>query len=303
MTMESWIWWHRFVSGGIGDMTAACFSHPCDLLKVRMQLLGEGEKSKAVSRGGLIRIASSIVNKEGFKGLYRGLSASLLRQSIFSSMRHGLFGIYSHKVRSENTSVKIFGGMTCGAVSALIANPTDVVLIRMQADGHLAKENRRNYKNGFDGILKILREQSPAKLWVGCTPTVVRAMLVTASQCVTYFKVKPILLKNGFKDNTSTHLISALSSALVAVFVTNPVDIVKTRLMTMKQNQEHISSNRKASPVYNGALNCLRESVKSEGISCLFKGLAATTIRLGPHTVVLWLVQEQITNALKNNQH
>ena len=45
--------WYFFIAGGIGDMTACCFSHPIDTLKVRMQL--RGELSRTLKRISTVR--------------------------------------------------------------------------------------------------------------------------------------------------------------------------------------------------------------------------------------------------------
>merc|ERR1719478_2105980 len=82
-----------------------------------------------------------LVLEEGIRnGLYGGISATLMRQAVFSSTRQGLFGAFERLWRGDGKSVSIFGRITCavavGVTGAVLANPTDVVLIRMQADGH-----------------------------------------------------------------------------------------------------------------------------------------------------------------------
>jgi len=292
MDRKKFVWYHRFISGGIGDCSAACFSHPLDLIKVRLQILGEGQKgSSTVPKGAVLRTFRSIIRAEGFGGIYRGISASLLRQATFSSMRHGLFSVFLHHSKTDNTLFRVLGGCLCGAFSAFIANPTDVILIRMQADGAFEPQHRRNYRHVFHGIHTVASSEYLSKLWIGCGPTVFRAMLVTASQCVTYFKVKPWLLSYGFEDNFGVHLTSAISSAVVAVLVTNPVDVIKTRMMNMKFDS------------YSGPLNCLLQSIRVEGVLCLYKGLLPTTLRLGPHTVILFLIQERVQRFLEKRHN
>ena len=45
-----------------------------------------------------------------------------------------------------------------GAIGSAIANPTDVALIRFQADNNLPPAEKRNYKNVFDALGRIYRE-------------------------------------------------------------------------------------------------------------------------------------------------
>jgi len=48
-----------------------------DMIKVRIQLAGEGAKGKAASP---FAVAGQLIKNEGFFALYKGLSAGLLRQ-------------------------------------------------------------------------------------------------------------------------------------------------------------------------------------------------------------------------------
>lgn len=71
-----------FVCGGVSAMFASACIHPIDLTKVRIQLLGQGSKERAPSA---VSVARSIVQNEGVRGLYSGLSAALTRQVKFQS--------------------------------------------------------------------------------------------------------------------------------------------------------------------------------------------------------------------------
>lgn len=66
-------------------MMAASVVHPADLVKTRMQLLGPKVKLSTVT------VVKRIVKKEGIKGFYSGLSASLFRQATYTAGRTGCF--------------------------------------------------------------------------------------------------------------------------------------------------------------------------------------------------------------------
>jgi solute carrier family 25 oxoglutarate transporter 11 len=42
-----------------------------------------------------------------------------------------------------------------GAIGSVIANPTDMALIRFQSDNNLPAAEKRNYKNVFDALGRI----------------------------------------------------------------------------------------------------------------------------------------------------
>ena len=53
----------------------------------------------------------------------------------------------------------MFSGMASGAVAVCIGTPFDVALVRMQADSMLAVEERRGYKNVFDALIRMSKEE------------------------------------------------------------------------------------------------------------------------------------------------
>lgn len=68
-------------------MTAAACCHPLDVLKNRMQLAGIGGTAK-ISAG---QVFTNILRTEGMEAMYKGLTASLLRQATYSSARLGVY--------------------------------------------------------------------------------------------------------------------------------------------------------------------------------------------------------------------
>jgi hypothetical protein len=69
-----------------------------------------------------------------------------------------------------------------GGFGAVIGTPAEVALIRMTSDGRLPPEQRRGYKNVFDALLRICREEGVLAMWRGCTldPSLVTRTCTTA---------------------------------------------------------------------------------------------------------------------------
>jgi len=275
-------------------MTGAACSHPLDLIKVRMQLQGEIAavlNPRAVTKKiGVREMASSIVQQDGFKGLFRGCSASLFRQFLYSGSRFGFYDMFKTEAHKYHVCdgplplyAKIGTAMAAGALGAYIANPGDVAMVRMQADGRRAPAERRNYKHIFDAIRRIAQEEGPSRLWRGAGPTVNRAMIVTVGHLAAYDEVKQRLLATGhFAENIGLHFASSFSAAFIASALSHPVDVSKTRLMNMANNE------------YKGMLDCLMKTVHNEGPFALYKGFGATLMRQMPYVIVTWMTVEQV---------
>jgi len=278
----------QFALGGLSGCGAAVCTHPFDTIKVRMQLSGMG--SNSVAAEGMVATASKVMKNEGPLSLYKGLSASLLRQATYTTTRIGLYlQMKDHFSEKGNLSLvmKIALSMAAGAGGAVVGSPADVVLVRMQADGKLPLDQRRNYKNAIDGLSKIARNEGILALWRGCGPNVNRAMLMTAGQLASYDQAKQSLLTLPFfEDNMGTHFVASLIAGFIAAAVTSPLDVVKTRIMNQKKD---------SGVVYKNTLDCATKILKLEGPGGFYKGFLAYFTRLGPHTIFTFIFFEQFT--------
>ncbi|CAN8314764.1 unnamed protein product [Cochlearia groenlandica] len=306
-----------FAEGGIASIVAGCSTHPLDLLKVRMQLQGESAPIQTnlrpalafqtpttvhapqLPRVGIIGVGSRIIRQEGPRALFSGVSATVLRQTLYSTTRMGLYDILKTKWTDPQTktmplSKKIFAGAIAGAIGAAVGNPADVAMVRMQADGRLPLIERRNYKSVLDAISQMIRGEGVTSLWRGSSLTINRAMLVTSSQLASYDSVKETILEKGLlRDGLGTHVAASFAAGFVAAVASNPVDVIKTRVMNMKVVEG-------IAPPYKGAVDCAVKTVKAEGIMALYKGFVPTVSRQAPFTVVLFVTLEQVRKLFKD---
>ncbi|GFG31791.1 hypothetical protein Cfor_04228 [Coptotermes formosanus] len=285
----------KFLFGGLSGMGATCVVQPLDLVKNRMQLSGEGGKAREYKTS--FHAIQGIIKNEGVLAMYTGLSAGLLRQATYTTTRLGiytwLFETFSGTDgKPPGFFVKAALGMTAGVVGAFVGTPAEVALIRMTADGRLPPAERRNYKNVFDSLFRIVKEEGVVTLWRGAIPTMGRAMVVNAAQLASYSQAKQFLLDTGyFKDNVFCHFVSSMISGLVTTAASMPVDIAKTRIQNMKTVD--------GKPEYTGAVDVLAKVVRKEGFFALWKGFTPYYARLGPHTVLTFIFLEQMNQIYK----
>ncbi|XP_062505431.1 mitochondrial 2-oxoglutarate/malate carrier protein-like isoform X2 [Corticium candelabrum] len=280
----------KFVFGGTAGMSATMFVHPFDLVKSRMQLSGEGGavKKNKTSFHALARV----LRNEGFLGLYTGLTAGLFRQATYATTRLGVYTTLFDMMQSPDGqppsfTTKILCGITAGAFGAVVGTPAEISLIRMTVDGSLPLEQRRGYKNVFNALYRICVEEGVFTMWRGCGPTVFRAMVVNAAQLATYSQSKQLLLSTGFfKDGISCHFCASMISGFVTALSSMPLDIAKTRI----QNMRHVDGI----PQYRGVLDVWVKTAHQEGFRSLWKGFSPYYLRIGPHTVLSFIVLEQL---------
>ena len=282
----------KFVIGGVSGMGATCVVQPLDLIKNRMQLAG-AEGGKRVTT---FSVLTSLIKTEGPLALYDGLSAGLLRQASYTTVRMGVYTSLIDKfaVDGKTTFItQLSCGLTAGGVGAFVGTPAEVTLIRMTSDGRLPPDQRRNYTNVFNAFSRIIREEGVRALWTGCTPTIFRAMIVNMSQLASYTQAKTHLMSTGkFEEGITLHFCASMISGLVTTAASMPVDIVKTRLQNMK-----VGPDGKAE--YSSAVDVFRKVIKKEGFFSLWRGFAPYYARLGPHTVLTFIILEQLNSLYK----
>jgi len=173
---------YPFWLGGVAASMSAVCTHPLDVTKVRMQTLG----SERVSSLSVIR-QSIIVS--GFRSLYAGLSASLLRQMSYSLVRLGAYEkIKANLSREGNLSSThiLLATSFAGVLGGLAGNPADIMLVRMTSDLVRPPEKRYNYSNAMAGLVHLIREEGTYGLARGLGTNTFRAVLMNVSQVGSY---------------------------------------------------------------------------------------------------------------------
>ncbi|EGG17660.1 mitochondrial substrate carrier family protein [Cavenderia fasciculata] len=293
---------HRFLYGGLSCMAAACVTNPIDVIKTRLQLQGEliakgniasaaagGEATAAMHYKGFTRGTIQIIKDEGIIALYKGLSPSLLREASYSTIRMGGYDLIKNNFVDQQTGnitllSKIISGAISGSVGACIANPSDLIKVRMQA-----KSGQHRYTSISTAFISIVREEGWRGLYKGTVPTTQRAALLTASQLSSYDHIKHTLIDAGYaKEGFLAHTISSIGAGLVAATFTSPVDLVKTRIMNQPVDSRGVGT------LYTSTLDCFTKTFKAEGPLGLYKGFIPNWLRIGPHSLVTFIVYEQL---------
>jgi len=281
----------KFAFGGLAGMGATCVVQPLDLVKNRMQMSAPGQFKHA---GHCIQ---TIIAKEGITKLYAGLSAGMMRQATYTTTRLGIFTTLMDMERTKTGSEPAFTqkamfGMLAGMIGSIVGTPAEVCLIRMTSDGRLPVEQRRNYTGVANALVRIVKEEGILTLWRGCAPTVGRAVVLNCAQLASYAQFKQAIKSQwDFDEGIKLHFCASMGSGLVSTIVSMPVDIVKTRVQNMK-----IINGK---PEFKGAIDCFTRLVRHEGVLALWKGFLPYYFRLGPHTVLTFIILEQLNAAYR----
>ncbi|GIZ41694.1 hypothetical protein CKM354_000499000 [Cercospora kikuchii] len=282
-----------FVIGGGSGIVATTCVQPIDMVKVRLQLLGEGAAGKGQSP---LAVAQKIVAEDGFFSLYNGISAAWLRQASYATLRLGFFDRFlafatsraEQQGRSVGFSERAVAGLSAGGLAAAIANPAEVALIRLQSDGMKPREQRANYRSVVDALTRIAKSEGITALWSGSYPTIVRAMATNFGQLAFFSESKHQLKqRTAMSDRNITFAASGIAG-FFASFFSLPFDFLKTRL-------------QRGGSQYTGMMDCAVQAYRKEGLLRFYRGFGTYFFRIAPHSIITLIVADNVTSYMKQS--
>lgn len=297
--------WRPFIYGGVSSCTAEFGTFPIDTTKTRLQIQGQkcDGRFSTVRYNGMFHALSRITKEEGIRALYSGIWPAVLRQSTYGTIKFGIYYSLKNWINDhpqvEDMMTNVFCGVVAGAVSSAIANPTDVLKVRMQACSTSLQS-----KSMFECFGDIKRQEGISGLWTGVGPTAQRAAVLTAVELPIYDICKHRLIKSGYVgDTVFNHFISSFISSLGGAIASTPIDVIRVRLMNQRRLKSGVrfgfgmSSDftlQRKSRLYKGTLDCFVQTVRHEGFWALYRGFIPTWLRMGPWNVIFFITYEQL---------
>jgi len=148
---------------GIGTGLVQVFAtNPYEIVKIRMQIQTKNEQKGAFS----------IIRELGFRGMYKGLSATMLRDIPFNALYFSSYALFKALLKASGNNTqdtqtwKLFiAGIGAGTLAAALDTPADTIKTRLQ-----------NGKYGYTGIgdayRSIVRTEGYSGLFKGLLPRV-----------------------------------------------------------------------------------------------------------------------------------
>ncbi|PWN34839.1 mitochondrial carrier [Meira miltonrushii] len=270
---------YNFGLGGIAGATGATLVYPIDLVKTRMQ----NQRSSVVGEPQMYKnsldCVAKVFRREGFKGFYSGLGPQLLGVAPEKAIKLTVNDLVRAHAKDPKTGEiklrwELFAGGAAGGCQVVFTNPLEIVKIRLQVAGEIAKQE------GADrvarGAIHIVRSLGLIGLYRGATACLLRDIPFSAIYFPAYAHLKKDVFHEGVKGKKlgfGEMLMSASAAGMPAAFLTTPADVIKTRLQV---------EARKGQATYNGIADCFAKILKDEGPKAFFKGSLARVLRSSP---------------------
>ena len=269
---------HWVKEGGIGLATGILFGltnvvvgHPFDTIKTKMQA------QKGFENMSMYKSFSSVLQKEGIKGLYRGAIPPLWGSGIYRSIQFSAFeATYTfldnrfgktHIPLTNGLEIRVIcGGMMAGTMRAVIETPLEYAKIKRQT-GETWK-----LKDTFTGL----------------RVTWLRASFLLPS----YFIFLDSFRRHFdglFRSNFTGPFLASGCASVMAWWLVWPLELIKCQIQAGYLEEKHMSTYQRIKFIY----------CECGGIFGLYRGIAPGTLRSflanGSAMVVMQSAQRKVT--------
>ncbi|XP_031834919.1 mitochondrial citrate transporter scheggia [Nomia melanderi] len=173
-----------FLAGLCAGASEAVFAvTPMETIKVKFI---NDQRSANPKYKGFLHGVRMIIKEYGFKGVYQGLTPTILKQGSNQALRFCVMNTMKDWYRGGDESVVIptsmvgVFGICAGAVSVFGNTPIDVVKTRMQG------LDASKYKNSVDCLIQIWKNEGPRAFYKGTVPRLSRVCLDVAITFMIY---------------------------------------------------------------------------------------------------------------------
>ncbi|KAK3373926.1 mitochondrial carrier domain-containing protein [Lasiosphaeria ovina] len=281
---------YNFALGSFAGAFGAFMVYPIDLVKTRMQ----NQRSASVGQRlylNSIDCFRKVIRNEGFRGLYSGVVPQLIgvapEKAIKLTVNDLVRGWFSDK-QGIKLHHEIIAGGTAGACQVVFTNPLEIVKIRLQVQGEVAKSVEGAPKRS---AMWIIRNLGLVGLYKGASACLLRDVPFSAIYFPTYAHLKKDLF--GESPTKKLGVLQLLTSGAIAgmpaAYLTTPCDVIKTRLQV---------EARKGDTTYTGLRHAAKTILKEEGFRAFFKGGPARILRSSPQFGFTLAAYELLQTAL-----
>lgn len=168
--------WKKIAAGAISGTIGSAIATPTDLVKVRFQAVGPGQKSKYRHT---FHAFWTIARTEGIRGLWTGVGPTVQRAAILTAAQipsydHTKHTLLNAQLMEEGPALHGVSSVIAGFVTALSTSPFDVVKTRMMNQKKHTSGAPLVYKNTLHCIGKIIRHEGILGLYKGFIPNWMR---------------------------------------------------------------------------------------------------------------------------------
>ncbi|GAO15775.1 uncharacterized protein UV8b_03105 [Ustilaginoidea virens] len=282
---------YNFALGSLAGAFGAFMVYPIDLVKTRLQNQRGAQPGQRLYKNS-IDCFQKVFRNEGLRGLYSGVLPQLVgvapEKAIKLTVNDLVRRHFTDKQGRIPLSAEILAGASAGGCQVVFTNPLEIVKIRLQVQGEVAKSVEGAPRRS---AMWIVRNLGLVGLYKGASACLLRDVPFSAIYFPTYNH-----LKKDFFGESPTKKLGVLQlltagaiAGMPAAYLTTPCDVIKTRLQV---------EARKGEASYTGLRHAARTIWREEGFTAFFKGGPARIFRSSPQFGFTLAAYEVLQNVL-----
>jgi solute carrier family 25 folate transporter 32 len=265
--------------------------HPLDVIEARFQSHDGQKNNNLVPKyRGVASASLEIAATEGVRGLYKGVSLSLLSTNMSRTLFFGVYGKQKSKYEKIYGTHRhlpiVLASVQSSLFTSIVTSPLWVAKTRV-----VLNTVPQSFKSTFSEIYK---EHGIPGFYKGIGISLLLSVQ-GALQLTMYEYLNKIGVNKGSSGSKISQLTQPAYNAMISRFFVSillyPFTVVRTRLQ-----QPQIIAKSEAK--YKGAIDCFRKSYQNEGVRGFYKGFAPNTMRSLPSNALFFFCYEMIKNAI-----
>lgn len=191
--------------GGVGaGAIQSLILSPIELIKIRLQL--QTQLQREHTEKGPLHVAKNILRIEGWRGLYRGLTITALRDAPAHGFYFWTYEFMREKLHpgcrksgQESVNTMLVAGGLAGVASWVCCYPLDVVKTRLQAQ---TPTSAIKYNGIVDCLHRSVKNDGYGVLFRGLGTAVSRAFVVNGAVFTAYETALRVFFNNNGNHET-----------------------------------------------------------------------------------------------------
>jgi len=267
------------IAGATAGAVEGFVTYPTEYVKTASQFSG--------NKLGPIGIIRTTVKEKGIRGLYSGCGALVTGNALKAGVRFISYERFKSMLADAEGKVSpprsLLAGLMAGMVEAVVAvTPSETIKTKLIDD---SKRPQPQYKGLVHGTVSIVREEGIRGVYRGLFPVMLRQGANSAVRFTSYSMLKQFVQGNARPGQTlSSGLTFAIGgvAGLITVYITMPLDVVKTRMQSLD-----------APRLYRNSFHCAYKVFSENGIRGFWKGTTPRLTRLVMSGGIVFTVYEK----------
>ena len=202
-------------------------------------------------------------------------------------MRRALHGLVGGTNAYGATAIAMASSACASIASCGVSVPQEVQKQRLVTN---------IYPNFRTAVSTIARTEGIRGFYAGWAPTIARNLpyVIITFTTFNHWKTQELQRQQNTSPSggegldTATSLKFGVGAALIGTLATQPIDVVKTRMMTQAAS---------AAIPYASALDCVRSMARTEGVGVFFAGIKPRVCYIAPLWAIQFMLNERILTA------